>query len=84
MYPKKLYLVDSEDSNRAGFLAPYTGTKYHLPEFWQGPRPVREREVFNYLHSSRCIVIEHSFGVLKMKRRRHLAAWSHALAGVSS
>jgi hypothetical protein len=29
----KFYLVDSGYPNRKGYLAPYKGTKYHLPEF---------------------------------------------------
>ncbi|XP_062230104.1 protein ALP1-like [Phragmites australis] len=65
----KFYLVDSGYPNRTGFLAPYKGTKYHLPEFRQGPRPSGKKEVFNYLHSSLRNVIERSFGVLKMKWR---------------
>ncbi|XP_062213776.1 uncharacterized protein LOC133914769 [Phragmites australis] len=65
----KFYLVDSGYPNRTGFLAPYKGTKYHLPEFRQGPRPSGKKEAFNYLHSSLRNVIERSFGVLKMKWR---------------
>ena len=63
----KFYLVDSGYPNRRGYLAPYKGTKYHLPEFWSGPRPSGKKEVFNHLHSSMRNVIERSFGVLKMK-----------------
>lgn len=65
----KFYLVDSGYPNRPGYLAPYKGTKYHLPEFKEGPRPRGKKEVFNYLHSSLRNVIERSFGVLKMKWR---------------
>ncbi|CAO2207659.1 unnamed protein product [Urochloa humidicola] len=63
----KFYLVDSGFPNHPGYLAPYKGTKYHLPEFRQGPRPRGKKEVFNYLHSSLRNVIERAFGVLKMK-----------------
>ncbi|XP_014660846.2 uncharacterized protein LOC106804388 [Setaria italica] len=35
----KYYLVDSGYPNRKGFLSPYKGEKYHLPEFRQGPEP---------------------------------------------
>ncbi|XP_012699052.1 uncharacterized protein LOC105913742 [Setaria italica] len=35
----KFYLVDSGYPNRPGYLAPYKGTKYHLPEFRNGPIP---------------------------------------------
>ncbi|WVZ85459.1 hypothetical protein U9M48_032384 [Paspalum notatum var. saurae] len=67
--PGKFYLVDSGYPNRPGYLAPYKSTKYHLPEYRQGPRPSGKKEVFNYLHSSLRNVIERSFGVLKMKWR---------------
>ncbi|CAN6380572.1 unnamed protein product [Urochloa humidicola] len=40
----KFYLVDSGFPNRPGYLAPYKGTKYHLPEFRQGPRPRGKKE----------------------------------------
>ena len=63
----KYYLVDSGYPNRKGFLSPYKGEKYHLPEFRQGPEPRGKKEVFNHLHSSLRNVIERSFGVLKMK-----------------
>jgi hypothetical protein len=29
----KYYLVDSGYANKKGFLSPYKGEKYHLPEF---------------------------------------------------
>ncbi|CAL4916464.1 unnamed protein product [Urochloa decumbens] len=35
----KYYLVDSGYPNQKGFLSPYKGEKYHLPEFRQGPQP---------------------------------------------
>ncbi|CAN6273479.1 unnamed protein product [Urochloa humidicola] len=35
----KYYLVDSGYPNRMGFLSPYKGEKYHLPEFREGPQP---------------------------------------------
>ncbi|XP_020402089.1 uncharacterized protein [Zea mays] len=65
----KFYLVDSGYPNRKGYLAPYKGTKYHLPEFRNGPMPGGKKENFNYAHSSLRNVIERSFGVLKMKWR---------------
>ncbi|XP_022679327.1 protein ALP1-like [Setaria italica] len=67
--PGKFYLVDSGYPNRPGYLAPYRGTKYHLPEFRSGPMPKGMKETFNYAHSSLRNVIERSFGVLKMKWR---------------
>jgi hypothetical protein len=53
----------------SGYLAPYKSTKYHVPEWREGPRPVGQKEVFNFNHSSLRNVIERSFGVLKMKWR---------------
>lgn len=69
VYVGKFYLVDSGYANRPGYLAPYKGTKYHLPEFRSGPIPKGMKETFNYAHSSLRNVIERSFGVLKMKWR---------------
>lgn len=80
MFVGKFYLVDSGYPNRLGYLAPYKGTKYHLPEFRQGPRPSGKRENFNYLHSSLRNVIERSFGVLKMKWRILLKLPSYPMA----
>ena len=65
----KYYLVDSGYPNRKGFLSPYKGTTYHLPEFRQGLGPTGKKEVFNYMHLALRNVIERSFGVLKMKWR---------------
>ena len=65
----KFYLVDSGYPNRLGFLAPYRGTKYHVPEWREGPAPRGKKELFNYTPSSLRNVIERSFGVLKMKWR---------------
>jgi hypothetical protein len=67
LFAGKFYLVDSGYPNRQGYLAPYRGTKYHLPEFQQGPMPRGKKEVFNFAHSSLRNVIERSFGVLKNK-----------------
>lgn len=63
----KYYLVDSGYTNRPGYLAPYKGSKYPLPEFQSGHEPEGKKELFNYAHSSLRNVIERSFGVLKMK-----------------
>ena len=57
--------MDSGFPNRPGYLAPYRCTKYHLPEFCQGPMPRGKKELFNYAHSSLRNVIERSFRVLK-------------------
>lgn len=73
----KYYLVDSGYPNKKGFLAPYKGETYHLPEFRQGPGPSGKKETFNHLHASLRNVIERSFGVLKMKWRilQHLPSY---------
>jgi hypothetical protein len=67
----KYYLVDSGYPNRTGYLAPYKGSTYHLPEFHlrRHRAPQGKYEMFNYLHSSLRNVIERAFGVLKQKWR---------------
>jgi hypothetical protein len=63
--------VDSGYPNRTGYLAPYKGSTYHLPEFRlrRQRAPQGKYEMFNYLHSSLRNVIERAFGVLKQKWR---------------
>jgi hypothetical protein len=63
--------VDSGYPNRTGYLAPYKGSTYHLPEFHlRRQRATQGKyEMFNYLHSSLRNVIERAFGVLKQKWR---------------
>ena len=58
---ENFYLIDSGYPNRSGFLAPYNGTKYHVPEWREGPTPRGKKELFNYTHSSLRNVIERSF-----------------------
>jgi len=65
----KYYLVDSGYPNRKGYLAPYKGQRYHIPEFQSGSQPIGLKEIFNHAHSSLRNVIERAFGVLKMKWR---------------
>eukprot|EP00267_Zea_mays_P040633 XP_008680777.2 uncharacterized protein LOC103655879 [Zea mays] len=67
----KYYLVDSGYPNRTGYLAPFKGSAYHIPEFQlrSGRPPQGKYEMFNFLHSSLRNVIERSFGVLKQKWR---------------
>ena len=60
----KYYVVDTGYPNRKGFLSPYRGVRYHIPEF-QANHPRGQEEKFNSLHSSLRNVIERSFGVLK-------------------
>jgi hypothetical protein len=62
--------VDSGYPNRTGYLAPFKGSTYNIPEFQNRlGHPQGKYEVFNYLHSSLRNVIERSFGVLKQKWR---------------
>uniref|UniRef100_A0A452YGR6 DDE Tnp4 domain-containing protein n=1 Tax=Aegilops tauschii subsp. strangulata TaxID=200361 RepID=A0A452YGR6_AEGTS len=63
------YLVDSGYPNRVGYLAPYKGQTYHLPEFRAGRPPTGKLEVYNHAHSSLRNVVERTFGVLKQKWR---------------
>ena len=79
MYTGRYYLVDAGYPNRKGYLAPYKGQKYHLPEFRHGRQPSGKYEVFNHAHSSLRNVIERSFGVLKMKWRILLALPSYKM-----
>ena len=52
---------------KKGFLAPYKGERYHIPEFWPYEVLHRPNERFNYLHSSLRSFIEQIFGVWKNK-----------------
>nr|XP_034584533.1 uncharacterized protein LOC117847427 [Setaria viridis] len=65
----KYYNVDAGYPNRPGYLTPYKGARYHVPEWRRGPAPSGEHELFNHLHSSLRNVVERAFGVLKMKWR---------------
>jgi hypothetical protein len=65
----KYYVVDAGYPNRDGYLAPYKGQRYHVPEWRNGPPPNGEQELFNHLHSSLRNVVERTFGVWKMKWR---------------
>jgi len=46
----KYYLVDSGYPNRTGYLAPFKGTTYHIPEFHlRSERPPQGKyEMFNF------------------------------------
>ncbi|KAK5794140.1 hypothetical protein PVK06_035347 [Gossypium arboreum] len=64
--PRKYYLVDSRYPQMAGFLGPYRGERYHLPDFRRGNHQVSgKKEIFNHAHSSLRSVIERTFGVWK-------------------
>ncbi|KAL0438916.1 UNVERIFIED_CONTAM: hypothetical protein Slati_2374600 [Sesamum latifolium] len=64
----KYYLVDAGFTNYQCFLAPYRGTRYHLPEWrGQGRRYRTLQDMFNHAHSQLRNVIERAFGVLNKR-----------------
>ena len=63
----EFYLVDAGYPNRKGYLAPYKGHRYHIPEWVDAPEPRTAQEKFNKVHSSLRSAIEHSFGVWKAR-----------------
>jgi hypothetical protein len=69
IYLEKYYMVDAGYPNMLGYLAPYKGQRYHVPDWRRGPAPSGEQETFNYCHSSIRNVVERTFGVWKMKWR---------------
>ena len=62
-------MVDSGYPNMKGYLAPFKGQRYHIPEFRNGVPPANVQEQFNHIHSSLRNVIERTFGVWKAKWR---------------
>ena len=80
----KFYLVDSGYPNRPGYLSPYKGERYHQDDWKVGPEPTGKHEIFNRAHSTLRSVIEHCFGVLKMKWRILLAVPSYPEAKQTS
>ncbi|KAH9686253.1 DDE Tnp4 domain-containing protein [Citrus sinensis] len=64
---RKYYLVDAGYPQIKGFLGPYKGERYHLPDFRRGSQPTGYQEVFNHSHSSLRSVIERTFGVWKKR-----------------
>ncbi|TXG46933.1 hypothetical protein EZV62_026227 [Acer yangbiense] len=64
---RKYYLVDAGYPQMSGYLGPYKGERYHIPDFRRGRQPTGPREVFNQAHSSLRSVIERTFGVWKKK-----------------
>lgn len=59
----KFYVVDAGYPNRVGYLAPYKGERYHLPEWHRGMEPKSPKEKFNCIHARVRNIIERSFGV---------------------
>ncbi|CAA0821528.1 Unknown protein [Striga hermonthica] len=62
------YVVDSRYAHITGFMTPYHGERYHLPE-WLGSNqlPDNARELFNRRHATVRNFIERSFVLLKEK-----------------
>ncbi|XP_042499611.1 uncharacterized protein LOC122077805 [Macadamia integrifolia] len=55
-------------ASQLGYLTPFRGEMYHLPDFSGERRGARTpKELFNHRHSSLLNVIERTFGVLKNK-----------------
>jgi hypothetical protein len=61
----KYYLVDAGYLLIKGYLTPYKGERYHIPDFRRAGRGNGIEERFNYVHSSLRSVIERTFGVWK-------------------
>ncbi|KAL8507905.1 hypothetical protein ACS0TY_018452 [Phlomoides rotata] len=60
------YLCDNGYPNCDGFLTPYKCVRYHLSE-WTSRLPQTYQEYFNMKHTRVRNVIEHTFGLLKMR-----------------
>uniref|UniRef100_A0A5B6Z1I6 Uncharacterized protein n=1 Tax=Davidia involucrata TaxID=16924 RepID=A0A5B6Z1I6_DAVIN len=65
----EFYLVDTGYPNIRGYLCPYRGERYHLPDFQRGSQPQNLQELFNQAHSSLRLVIERTFEVWKARWR---------------
>ncbi|CAL8083459.1 unnamed protein product [Prunus armeniaca] len=65
----KYYLVDAGYPQIKGYLGPYRGERYHLPDFRRGSQPRGKKEIFNHRHSSLRCTIERTFGVWKNRWR---------------
>ncbi|GKV01143.1 hypothetical protein SLEP1_g13723 [Rubroshorea leprosula] len=61
----KYYLVDAGYPNINGYLAPYKGERYHIPDFRRRSQPIGYQEVFNHAHACLRNVIERSIGCWK-------------------
>ena len=57
--------MDAGYSNTKGYLAPYKGERYHIPDFRGRSLPQGIEEIFNHAHSSLRNVIERTIGVWK-------------------
>jgi hypothetical protein len=63
-------LVDAGYPNMKGYLSPYKGERYHIPDFRDDSQAEGMHEVFNHAHSSLRNVIERTIGV--WKKRWHI------------
>ncbi|KAK4280450.1 hypothetical protein QN277_012075 [Acacia crassicarpa] len=63
----KYYVVDTRYSNTKGYLAPFKGERYHIPDFRGCSQPQGLQEVFNHAHSPLRNVIERTIGIWKNK-----------------
>jgi len=63
----KYYLVDSGYQTTTGFLGPYRGSTYHVPDFYRQLQFNSPNEIFNYNHSKIRCTIERAFGAWKNK-----------------
>jgi hypothetical protein len=78
-------------SNRLGYLAPYKGERYHLPEWHRGMEPNSPKERFNRVHSSIRNIVKNKWQILyKMhkysmltQKRLLLPLWSSTTTFVS-
>ncbi|XP_059286958.1 uncharacterized protein LOC132040337 [Lycium ferocissimum] len=59
----KYYLVDSGYPTMTGYLGPYKGERYHLPDFKRNSSFRNPNETFNFFPSSLRCTIERTFGV---------------------
>ncbi|GAV77454.1 DDE_4 domain-containing protein [Cephalotus follicularis] len=64
--PSKYYLCDAAYTNTRGFMAPYHNVRYWLGDFCRR-RAMTKEEKFNHAHAKLRNVIEHAYGVLKVR-----------------
>jgi hypothetical protein len=69
----KYYLVDAGYPHMKGYMGPYKGEQYHLPDFRCGSQPRGMHEIFNHAHSSLRCTIERTFGVWKISGNYYIA-----------
>ena len=62
-------MVDAGYPQMSGYLGPYKGERYHLPDFQRCSSPRGTKEIFNHRHSSLRCTIERTFVVLKNRWR---------------